>query len=77
MTSEALRRHVRWVNAENDAWGSNRACGRSSFRSIVSAAEDICNNGYPAYAASEYINDLQAADPTQWDINELDEEPRS
>ncbi len=60
LTREELRRHVRWINAENDAWGSNNAFGRGSFRSIVSASEDICNNGYPAHAASEYIKDLNA-----------------
>lgn len=35
LTREEARRHIRWLNAENAAWGSNRAVGDYSFRALA------------------------------------------
>ncbi len=34
-----VRRHIRWLNAENAAWGSGRAIGDYRFDDIESCAE--------------------------------------
>lgn len=39
LTRVELAEHVRWLNDENDAWGSNRAFGRISLKAVTSAAE--------------------------------------
>lgn len=36
LSREQLRRHVHWLNDENDAWGSGRATGRYSPDDIKS-----------------------------------------
>lgn len=35
LTRTKLAEHVRWINDENDAWGSNRAFGRISLKAIT------------------------------------------
>lgn len=39
LTRDAALAEIRWVNAENDAWGSNRAFGRASFAEIPAWAD--------------------------------------
>ena len=39
LTVERLRKHVRWLNDENDAWGSNRAFGRISITDVMTAPD--------------------------------------
>lgn len=34
LSREDMRRHLRWVNAENAAWGSNRASGDMALARI-------------------------------------------
>mgnify|MGYP001582108301 FL=1 len=34
LTNQEMRRHLRWVNGENDAWGSNRAFGAMALATI-------------------------------------------
>jgi hypothetical protein len=47
LTRGALRQHVRWLNDENDAWGSNRAFGRISVQAVLSSPEySVAYRGY-------------------------------
>lgn len=39
LTVVQARRHLSWINAENDAWGSNRAVGVMRFADIPSVTE--------------------------------------
>ncbi len=48
LTLAELRRHVRWLNAENAAWGSNRAVGRYHVAAIQQDA---------AYCASQVLRE--------------------
>lgn len=34
LTVAELRRHVQWVNGENESWGSNRAFGRIKVEEV-------------------------------------------
>lgn len=35
LNREEARRHIAWMNAENDAWGSGRAIGPYNFRAMT------------------------------------------
>ena len=39
LTVAQARRHLAWINAENDAWGSNRAIGIMRFADIPTVTE--------------------------------------
>jgi len=35
LTNTEARKHISWLNGENDAWGSNRAFGGLSLQAIL------------------------------------------
>lgn len=39
LTRREMSAHVRWLNDENDAWGSNRAFGRIVIKDVLTAPE--------------------------------------
>lgn len=39
LTRREMADHVRWLNGENDAWGSNRAYGRISLKAVTESNE--------------------------------------
>lgn len=48
LTLAEVRAHIRWINAENDSWGSGRAFGRLSLDNIQSAS-DMLAGAEPVY----------------------------
>lgn len=58
LTRAELRRHVRWLNAENESWGSGNACGYHSFREIVN---DPSLPWYDKQQAAMYAADYRPA----------------
>ena len=39
LTRAEARKHIRFVNAENDSWGSNRAFGKMGINDILTVAQ--------------------------------------
>ncbi len=54
LTRQQARRHIRWINGENDAWGRNRAIGGMDFRALT----DVTHDAYDNHSASEYLSRL-------------------
>lgn len=54
ITRRDLRALVAWVNAENDAWGSNRAQSSIDFGAVVSS-----DGGYDAMVEVELYRDCR------------------
>lgn len=39
LTRREMERHIRWVNDENESWGSGRAFGKISIKDVVNSSE--------------------------------------
>jgi hypothetical protein len=62
LTRKDAAAHARWVNGENEAWGSNSSAGSIDTVALFSADADHQIHGYEAYAAAGLVTQSRELD---------------